>query len=155
MTTSGDPSLPSDEPLRGTFHNVTPVDPSRQHQCSLTGGAHTYDYSPIPWPERDRVTARFANRQVPSYEREPLEPRYTAKLNRTSPHFPTVAEAARRRRNRWSAWTARGGIALMIVAPLGALKWGTGIFPAGAFVAGLIIFVAACFISGSRNRRAP
>lgn len=165
MTTSGDPSLPGDEtPRLGAFHNAT-IDPSRQHQGSLTAGAHEYDRGPMPWPERDRINLRFANRQPPIYERsmvddlrqrtakrEPLEPRYTAKLNRTSPHFPTIGEAKQRRRDFWSKVIARGGITMMAAAPLGAWAWGTGVFPAGAFVGGLIVFGACCFVNGCRRR---
>lgn len=132
---------------------VTFIDePPRQHQGSLTGGAHKYDRGPMPWPERDRVTAQFANRQVPSYEREPLQPLYTEKLPK-SPAFKSVAELAQRRRDFWSKVVARGGIAMMVAAPVIAFWKGAGAFPAGAFVAGLIIFVAVCFVNGNCRRR--
>lgn len=82
----------------------------------------------------------------------PLEPRYTEKLNRSSPRFPTTGEAKQRRRDFWMKIVARGGIAMMIAAPIIAIWKGTGIFPAGAFVTGLIIFAGTCFVSGNCRR---
>lgn len=154
MTTSGDPSLPDNEtPRHGTFHNAT-IDPSRQHQGSLTGGAHKYDRGPMPWPTRgpDRLIGGSDRLYQIGTQREPLKPLYTEKLP-TSPAFKPLAELAQRRRDFWSKVVARGGIAMMVAAPVIAIWKGTGAFPAGAFVAGLIIFAAVCFINGNCRSR--
>lgn len=138
--------VPLEPPRLGAFHNAI-IDPSRQHQGSLTAGAHKYDRA----AKRDPYLDPFY--QI-GMQREPLKPRYTEKLP-TSPAFKSVAELAQRRRDFWSKVTARGGIAMMVAAPVIAFTYGTGVFPAGAFVVGLIIFAAVCFTSGCRNRSRP
>jgi hypothetical protein len=147
MTTSGDPRLPDNEtPRLGAFHNAT-IDPSRQHQGSLTAGAHEYDHGPMPArPEYIRHRNKITSLS------EPLQPLYTEKLPK-SPAFKSVAELAQRRRDFWSKIVARGGIAMMVAAPVLAVWKGAGAFPAGAFVAGLIIFLAICFVNGNCRSR--
>lgn len=112
---------------RGTFHDVRLREPPVQARGSRSG------YLNAPYGE-------------------PLKPLYTEKLP-TSPAFKSVAELAQRRRDFWSKVVARGGIAMMVAAPVIAVWKGTGAFPAGAFVAGLIIFAAVCFINGNCRSR--
>lgn len=149
MTTSGDPGLPSEETVRR--------DTLLQHKGSREGARPEYlrhmkkitslsDPSSMlaqdSWRYGDRATL------------PPLKPMYTEKLP-TTPAFKSLAELNRRRQNFWSKVIGRGALVLMVAALLGALKWGTGVFPAGAFVVGLIVFVAVCFTSGCRNRSQP
>lgn len=132
-----------------TLHNARLSDPPVQARGSRSG------YLNAPYgndPERFIKPGPRGPAGMDFSKFEPLKPLYTEKLP-TSPHFPSLAEAARRRRDFWMKLIARAGIAMMVAAPIVAYLYGTGKFPAGAFVAGLIIFAGTCFVNGNCRSR--
>lgn len=134
----------------GALHNATFSDPPVRKHGTHSGYLNApYGKRSEPWPARPEYHRGPVSGKDLGHP--PLKPLYTEKLPK-SPAFKSVAELAQRRRDRWSAIVARSGIATMVSAPFIALYWGTGVFPAGAFVGGLITFLAVCFISGNRTR---
>jgi len=99
--------------------------------------------------------------QVPASEVQPrTSPNYivgldeiAVKQRKLSPQFPTLAEAAKRRRHFWQNVVARASIAVAGLAVVTAIVTDTpAIWSGGAIVVAGLTFVATCFVAARMNR---